>query len=142
MTIDFVLPELVSVPFHNMDWWQGVETVGVLKADKTGLTVEFQTTTYTESLWPEVKSKSSVKEIVVPLDEIESVALKQGWVETMIELKARSLKTLSDLHDHHQGQVALCIAGKAKAKAQELVSTMAVVLSEHELRKLRPDTDE
>ena len=140
-TIDFALPEFISIPFQNMDWWQGVETTGFIKADASGITVEYQVIHYEASIWTEVKSKSEVGEVTVTLDEIESVKLQEGWLEPMLQIKARSLKPFSDIPGHKQGLIVLCIPSKEKAKAKELVSTLAVRLSEHELSKLRKEED-
>ena len=139
MDVDSVLPEVVSVPFSNFDLWNNLETSGLVKADRDGLLLEFEVVKYTDSLWPEVRSRSKPAEVRIPLAEVESVKLSEGWVQTLLEVKATSLKALCDVPGSKQGEIRLSIATKDLPKAKELVSTMTVRQSEGELRKLRPN---
>ena len=141
MNVDSVLPELVSVPFSNFDLWNNLETSGLLKAARDGVVLEFEVVKYTDSLWPEVRSRSKPTEVHIPLAELESVRLLEGWVQTVVEVKATSLKALCDVPGSKQGQIRLSIAEKDKPRAKELASTMTVRLSERELRQLRRDAD-
>ena len=141
MNVDPVLPERVSVPFSNFDIWNNLETSGLLCAVSDGAVLEFEVVRYTDSLWPEVRSKSKPAEVHIPLAELESVRLLEGWVQTVVEVKARHLKALSDVPGSKQGQIRLSIAEKDKPRAKELISIMTVRLSEHELRQLRGGGD-
>ena len=138
MDLDAVLPDVVSVPFSNFDLWNNLETSGLLKAVPDGLVLEFEVVRFTDSLWPEVRSRSTPAEVRIAFDDLESVAVQEGWVQSAVDVRARSLKALSDVPGSKQGQVRLASAEKDKPRAKALASVVAVRLSEGDLRKAGP----
>lgn len=131
-TLQFVLPDSLTVPFTSLDFWQGAEASGLLTATPDGLTLEFQIAQYDDSLWPSVIDRSDVQNVAIALADIASVELK-GWLEARVEIQTKTLAALSKIPGHKQGQVRLAIADKHRAQAKELISVMQVRLSQHAL---------
>ncbi len=134
MSVEALLPEQVRVPFSNYDLWNSQETSGLLQGHSEGLTLEFEVIQHVkDSLWPEVESKSGVKQLTIPLEEIESLEFIQGWIQAKIVLKTAGMKRLEEIPGNKQGQVHLTVADKDRDAAKEVVSVMGVRLSERRL---------
>lgn len=104
---------------------------GVAKSTETGLILEFQVK---DSFVGMVKSR--VNEVPIPLDELVSIELKEGWFRQRLLIRARSLTTLANVPGHEAGLIALRIARKDRRIAREMVSVLRLTLSERELQKL------
>ncbi|MBV9867993.1 MAG: hypothetical protein JO316_21770 [Abitibacteriaceae bacterium] len=135
MTPDFLLPEFIKLPFSNFSLSDAVETTGFIKADAAGLHLEFEVLKHDLI---GLESKSKVQEVTIPLEEIESIAFTQGWLEPMVEVTTKSVRAVSAVPGSKQGKVVLCIPDKEKKAAQELVSTFTLRISEQELARFKP----
>lgn len=108
---------------------------GIATANAEGLRLEF-----------EVKDgfvgvlRSGVRNVSIPMDELYSVNLKQGWFTTKLFVRTRSMATLQSIPGADGAQVELRIARKDRTAARTLVSMLTLTLSELQLRSLPPDT--
>jgi hypothetical protein len=126
-----MLPERVTVPFSNHDLWNDKETSGRIRAERGGLTLEFEVVQYDpDGWWAEVRDRSGVMEVGIPLGEIEALKLRPGWLETKIELRTQSMKTLEKVPGAKQGRILFAVADKDRSAAKELVDVTKVRLSE------------
>ena len=137
MSIESMLPERITVPFSNDDLWNDVETSGRIRAERDGLTLEFEVVKYDPyGWWTEVKDRSGVMEIEIPLGEIEALELRPGWIETKIELRTKRMKTLERVPGAKQGRILFAVADKDRKVAKELVAVMKVRLSENAVEQI------
>ena len=131
-----MLPEFISFAFSIHDVHHGIaEVAGLARASKYGLILEFETK-YLGML------KSGVKEVGISISEIESVNLKEGWLRTEVIVKARSLRTLTEIPGSHQGQVKLRIPRKEREVAKHAASMLMLHISEKEIDKLKQRSDQ
>ncbi len=123
--------ETKAVQFQN-DVNHGFQTAGgLIKLEDEQLVVEYQT----KDAFLEV-IKSDVKEVRIPLRELQSVEFKKGWFSSKILLEGRSMWVLNDLPGADQGECALKIKRKDKKDAENLVSKIRIVMSELKLKDL------
>ena len=131
-----MLPEFISFAFSISDVHHGfAEVAGLGRASKYGLILEFETK-YLGML------KSGVKEVGISISEIESVSLKEGWLKTEMIVKAKGLRTLTDIPGSHQGQVKLRIPRKEREVAKHAASILMLHISEKELSKLKLEAEQ
>ncbi len=131
-----MLPEFISFAFSITNVHHGfAEVAGLARASKYGLILEFETK-YLGLL------KLGVKEVGISISEIESVNLKEGWLKTEMVVKARSLRTLTEIPGSHQGQIKLRIPRKEKETAKHAASMLMLHISEREMDKLKQESDQ
>jgi hypothetical protein len=123
-------PQFFSLPFTIPGVYEGLASAhGVAHPTREGLTLEFQVK---DGFVGMVKSR--IKEVAIPLQEIVSIELKDGWFRKRLFIRARSLATLTRIPGHESGQIVLKIARKDLPMARELVSVLRLSLSEKELQ--------
>ena len=127
-----MLPEFVSLPFTIPHVYEGLAAAhGVAKSTESGVMLEFQVKDGFVGL-----VKSRVNEVPIPLDELVSIDLKEGWFRQRLFIRARSLTTLACVPGHESGHVVLKIARKDLRIAREMVSVLRLTLAERELQRL------
>src|SRR5688572_1691976 len=120
------------VPFSFPDVYQGLaKGGGIAIATDVGLTLEFQVK---DGFFGVIKS--GVQKVSIPLSELQSVALKQGFFRNRLFIKVRSMTILADVPGSDVGQVELRVARNDKRAAQALVSLLTLSLSERQLAEL------
>jgi hypothetical protein len=116
-------------------WKEGfAEVSGLAKVSEFGLILEFEGIQLG-------KPKSSVKEVQIPLAEIESVSLKASWLKTEMVVKTRSLNTLNGVPGSGQGEVTLRVPRKEKEAARRAFSVLSLRITEMEVDRLRQASD-
>jgi hypothetical protein len=124
--------ESTHVPFSFPDVYQGLATGGgIATATTAGLTLEFQVKDGFVGM-----IKSDIHKVAIPIADLHSVSLKQGWFRNRLLIKVRTMRTLADVPGNDTGQVQLCVARRDKATAQALVSILMLSLSEKKLADL------
>jgi len=125
---------MASIPFSISVYEGFAEAQGLIRFDEgeNTLILEFQ-----------VKDgfvgflKSGLKEVRIPISEIESVRLKDRlWMKPVLIIRASQLSTLSDIPESSQGEVKLHVSRKNKRDARLLASNVMLTLSDYELKKL------
>jgi len=118
--------------FSFPEVYQGLATGGGLAtANNAGLTLEYQVK---DGFFGVIKS--GIQKVVIPVSELQSVALKQGWFRARLVIKAKSMSTLANVPGNDTGQVELQVARRDMAPAQALVSILMLGLSERKLAEL------
>ena len=134
MLPDSLTHEIIVLPFVKGDLYLGLaEASGLAKASQSNLTLEFEVK---ENVSGSSLLKSAIKEVTIPIGEIDAVRLKKGIFSTTLVLKTKSVNTLKDVPGSHQGQVELGISRNDRDLAQRLISTLMLYISENELKKV------
>ena len=127
--------ELPSLPFFIPKVYEGFATAnGMARVTRDGLALEF-----------EVKDgfvgmlKSGVREVQIPLDDLQQLELRKGWLTTRLVIKTRRMAVVSKLPGKHTGGIELGVARQDRKIAEALVSMLLLNLSERELEKLGRD---
>jgi hypothetical protein len=96
-----MFPQIASLPFRIINIYLGLGTAhGVVRSTEAELILEFQIKDTVAGL-----VKSPVTEIRIPMNELLSIELKEGWFRQRLVIRARSLATLSSVPGHESGRV-------------------------------------
>jgi hypothetical protein len=121
-----------SLPFFIPKVYEGLAKAhGIARITRAGLTLEF-----------EVKDgfvgvlKSALREVVIPLDDLQLVELRTGWFKSRLFIRTRRMATLQKVPGNHAGGVELGVSRQDRNLAEALVSVLRLNLSERELEKL------
>ncbi len=104
---------------------------GLLKLEEEQLILEFQVK---DALLEILKSE--VKEIAIPLRDLQSVEYKKGWFSSKVILEAGSLRVFEDIPGADHGECELKIKRKEREDAEKLISKVRLVMSEIKLNDL------
>ena len=113
------------VPFNLDDLYAGLgECRGLLKRDGNQLHFEIQIQDAIAGIL-----KSDVREVFVPIDEVVSLKLTEGWLGinwlgVKLVLQTSSVERLSEMPGASQGRVQLKIARKDIENAQGFLRTL------------------
>lgn len=131
-----MVQEFISFGFSIPNVWKEgfAEVSGLAKVSDFGLILEFEGIHLG-------KPKSSVKEVQIPIAEIDSVGLKASWLKTEMIVKTRSLKTLNDVPGSGQAGVTLRVARKEKEAARRAFSVLRLKITEMEIDRLGQVSD-
>jgi len=121
------LESLHSLPFVITELYSGLATVqGLVSLEQDDLILEFQ---IKDGLVGVLKSQ--VREVRVPLRELEAITLEKKWLSLGLVLKAYRIRTLLDIPSSEAGRVVLKLTKRDEAVAIQLVNHVQVKLSEH-----------
>ena len=124
--------DIKAVPFEIPTVNQGFRIAkGLVNLDGEHMIFEYQVTDAFVGILT-----TEVREVRLPLRELQSVEYKKGWFSSKIILEARSLKALNDLPGTELTECVLKIKRKDRKEAEKLVSRTRVVMSEIKLRDL------
>ncbi len=108
-----------AIPF-SMSAYAGLGTVkGLVRIDGMDLVLEFQVKDVVLGAL-----KSGPKEVRVPLDQVVSMSLDEGWFNTTLRVQANSLKTWAGFPESDMGRVALSLTRDDRPAARNLVATV------------------
>jgi len=111
-----------TVPLTIRNVFQGfAETEGILSVDGTDLRLEFQTNDALVGLL-----RSSVREVRLPLDEVEEIAFRKRWFGCSLVVRVAELRGASGIPNFKQGEFVLSIARKHSQAAADLVSSLQI----------------
>ena len=71
------------------------------------------------------------KPIVIPLAEIESVSLNDGWLRTSVRVRSKSLSFLRRAPGSHRGEIELQVSRSDKDLARRFVSFLETQISKY-----------
>jgi hypothetical protein len=109
-----------SVPFTIQNVFQGfAETTGILSVDHGDLKFEFQTSDNIVGLL-----KSGVQEVRLPLNRIEEITFRKGWLGCSLIIRVAELRGTSDIPNFKQGEILLSVAKRHSQAASDFVSTI------------------
>ena len=111
-----------TVPFTIRNVFQGfAESEGILSVDGADLKLEFQTTDAVVGLL-----KSGVREVRLPLDDVQEVAFRKGWFGCSLVIRVSGMRGASEVPNFKQGEILLSIAKKHSQAAADLVSSIQI----------------
>ncbi|MBN2092023.1 hypothetical protein JW964_20565 [candidate division KSB1 bacterium] len=129
---------MLSLPFKITNLFSDLaEAHGLVSIEGDYLRMEFQTQDAILGLL-----KSQLKEIKIPIQELNSAIYQKKLFGTKIILRANKLSTLSRVPGHQKGQVVLEISRKDRDQAEQLVSSLDMKITEMNLRRLDKELDD
>ncbi|MFP4121913.1 MAG: hypothetical protein ACOC07_15720 [Coleofasciculus sp.] len=122
----------ISLPFSFANVYEGfAKAQGILRVDEDTLTLEFE---IKDNFFGVLKSE--IKEVIIPIQYIESVTLNKSWLKTVLIVRVQSLKILSHIPKHNQAQLWLYISRKDRNIASKFASFLRLKISENEIKLL------
>lgn len=127
-----MLLQFTSLRFLISDVYAGfAEAQGLMRVDENTLTLEFEIKDSLVGLL-----KSGVKEVRVPISEIDSVTLNKGLFKTSFIIRTQRLSSLGDLPKQERGQLRLHLSREDRETAEWLISFLMLRISEKKLNLL------
>jgi hypothetical protein len=114
------------VPFVLEAYGGFAEVHGLMHLESNSLILEFQ---IQDSILNVLRSE--VREVHIPLEAIESISYKQGWLRSKFIIKTYKVRTLKDVPSSDKGEVILRIKRQDRKKAARLASDLKLKLLEH-----------
>jgi hypothetical protein len=129
---------MLSLPFKITNLFSDLaEAHGLVTMEGDFLRMEFQTQDAILGLL-----KSQLKEIRIPIGELNSAIYVKKLFSTKIILRANKLTTLSRVPGHQKGQVILEISRKDRDIAEQLTSSVDMKITEMNLSRLDKELDD
>jgi hypothetical protein len=129
---------MLSLPFKITNLFSDLaEAHGLVTMEGDFLRMEFQTQDAILGLL-----KSQLKEIRIPIQELNSAIYQKKLFGTKIILRANKLTTLSRVPGHEKGQVVLEISRKDRDIAEQLTSSLDMKITEMNLSRLDKELDD
>jgi hypothetical protein len=127
-----------SIPFSIPNVYEGfAETEGLIRFEKDVLILEYQTKDSIVGVL-----KSGLKEVRIPLSELDSINFEKKLFKTQLTVRARKMSTFADIPANKQGEATLRFIRKNRDAAEELASNLALRISEYKLQQLDHEMNE
>ena len=111
----------ISLPFRIKSVFEGLaESNGLLISNRDGLKIQIQTK---DAIFGAIKS--DVKEINIPLVQIEEIGFKKGIFGSKLTLRVADLFLLEDVPGQDSGEITVSIDKKNVAKAEKFVASVS-----------------
>ena len=121
-----------SLPFFIANVYEGLATAhGIARITHAGLTLEFQVKDGFVGVL-----KTGVREVQIPIDELQLLELRKGWLKTRLLIRTRRMAVLNRIPGNHAGGIELGVARQDRPIAEALVSVLMLHLSGRELERL------
>jgi hypothetical protein len=124
------------VPFTVEAFGGFAEAHGLMRLEGNALVLEFQ---LQDSILNVLRS--DVREVRIPLEEIEAITFKRGWLRAKFTIKTYKVRTLKEVPGSDKGEVTLHIRHKDRQKAARLASDLELKLLEHQIDRLESQSD-
>jgi len=124
------------VPFTLEAYGGFAEAHGLMHLEGNSLILEFQ---LQDSLLNVLRS--DVREVRIPLEAIESITFKRGWLGAKFTIKTYKVRTLKDVPSSNKGEVTLQIKRQDRGKATRLAADLELKLLEHQIDRLESQPD-
>lgn len=122
-----------SVPFAIPKAYAGwVDCQGLMRVDGEWLRLEFESKDPFLGVF-----KTPIQNLRIPLADLQRIELKRGWFSTTLELRARSLRTWTDVPGAEASVLLLDIARRNREAAAELASVVSLRLCERDLLQMQ-----
>lgn len=107
----------ISIPFRIEGAHGGFSVVsGMAKVSRAGIVLEFEAKIFG-------MMKTGVKEVRVPLDEIEDIKIKKRFFKHTLEIWLNNFKTVSEI-PNRDGRIILQIARDDRARAGQAIKVL------------------
>lgn len=105
-----------SIPFE-VQIFEGLGAAsGLIRCDGDALLLEFETK---DTVFGVIKSR--VKQVRLPLVNIDWILLKKGWFSTSLQIQASTLNGMEDVPGSEKGLAKLSLARRYRLAAQQFV---------------------
>jgi hypothetical protein len=110
-----------EVPFTREAFGGFAECHGLLKDEETHLTLEYQVQDAIAGML-----KSEIREVRIPIDELVSIKLTNGWLGTSwlgvkIVIQATNLRVFENIPGSSEGRIELSIARRDVETAEHFI---------------------
>lgn len=123
----------ISIPFKMLEAKSGFSSLeGMAKISSAGIIIEYE-----EKFIGLIKQ--GIKEVRIPIEEIDRIKFKKGWIQTKIEIWLNNFQTLSTIPSK-DGRIILELAKEDRATAQEAVKILEKSAAEHRAEMPPPRT--
>ena len=130
--------ERVTVPFTLERYGEGyrsqIVTHGVLRLEADALVIEFRETT--TSLTTLAEDPGAVRELRIPLDDVEAVEAERRWWSGRLRIRTRTLAVMQDIPGATGNECVLRVRRRDRSMAREFAVATSLMLSGLELRRL------
>ena len=124
-----------AIPFKTHETYAGfAETDGILGLEQNELIIQFQTK---DGFLGALKSK--VKEISIPIHQIQSITYKKGIFSPSLTFVVNDLKLMQELPGYGEGEVTLKFKKKYRDPLMDLRAQVERNITEHKLKLLKED---
>jgi hypothetical protein len=122
-----------SVPFSIPQAYGGfAECHGVVRCDAEGLRLEFESKDGFLGVL-----KTPIRDLRIPLTDLQRIEFKPGWFSATLELQSRSLRTWEGVPGAEGSSLALDIARRDREAAAELASVVSLRVCERDLLQMQ-----
>src|SRR5438046_1695176 len=111
----------IVLPFTATNLFAGLaQRKGLATAGHSELTLEFVIKEKELNVL-----KGGIKELRVPISEIDVIRLKQGWFGSKVQIRVKQMKWLADLPGCHNGELTLHVARRNRIDAADFVQALS-----------------
>lgn len=129
--------EELVLPFAIPHVYEGFANAeGLARLRRDGLVLEFEVQDALVGM-----ARSGLKEVVIPLQEIDSVELHRGWLHTTLVVSVKSLRFVEEVPNSRQGRILLRVPRKERRAAERFVATLEGYMTEAALEQLDDTVD-
>jgi hypothetical protein len=123
----------ISIPFKISDVNSGFSTVdGMAKISSAGIVLEYE-----QKFIGLIKT--GIKEIQIPIEQIERIKFKKGWVNTRLEIWLNNFQTLSKI-PNKDGRIVMDLSKEDRKVAEEAVQILEKATDEYKAELPPPKT--
>jgi hypothetical protein len=124
--------EELVLPFAIPHVYEGfAKAEGLARLRRDGLVLEFEVQDAIVGM-----ARSGLKEVVIPLQEIDSVDVRQGWLRTTLVVRVKSLRIVEEVPNSRQGRILLRVPFKERRAAERFAATLEGYMTEAALEQL------
>ena len=123
---------LSSLPFTFPDVYEGLaEAEGLLVLGTDAIVLEYQIKDAFTGAF-----KSGVKQVALPIAQIDDVEYRTNFLRTDITIQVNSMELVQDVPNAKQGRVRLKIPRKLRREAAALAYEVSIRVSDRKIEKL------
>jgi hypothetical protein len=114
---------VTSLPFTVSMLYGAARATGLVRLEGMSLLVEYELKDRVFGL-----IRSELKEVRLPLRDVESIAVERGWWGDVLVLRVSTLRAARTLPGQDKGTVRLDVARKDRAAAEQLANAVQAAL--------------
>ena len=124
-----------AIPFQTMDAYAGfAEANGLLRLEKDGIVIQFQ---IKDGFFGALKGE--VKEISIPINQIQSITYKKGFFSPSLSFVVNDLNLMHELPGYEQGEVTFHFKRKFRNSLMNFKSRIEMKITDYQLKHLNED---
>lgn len=121
-----------NIPFKIKDLFSGFgEARGLMRLTEEGIRLEYQVQDAVIGI-----IKSSIRELLIPYEEIESIRFHRRWWRRSIEIQTKSLRIPAAIPGQSGSSVTIRVFARDRVKIEESLSHASLRLSEIKLQRI------